>query len=287
MNDALVELAACQVVKDRERRVPLTLAAPAKLTLSFEVLGVRGDGFHEIRAQIVTINLADELTFEAGCGLQVVDEVVGGFGLRDVPAGDANLVANALDMVGGKVGVRLVKHVPSGAGLGGGSADAAAVLRWDGYRSASVAARLGADVPFCLRGGSAKVTGIGETVRPAPFEERHFVLLLLPFGLRTANVYAAWDRLPDSQRHAAKNDPRPPNDLEQAAIKLEPKLALWHEIFAKAAGVEPRLAGSGSTLFIEGTRKSLKLDGRDYLVLKGAHAPLVEVSTLPAFGLSA
>ncbi|MEZ5179933.1 MAG: hypothetical protein R2746_17070 [Acidimicrobiales bacterium] len=140
---------------------PTVVSAPAKLTVSLRVVGVRPDGFHLIDAEMVTIDLADELAFSPGDGL----EVVGATGLA-VPADDDNLVRRALRLVGRRAQVRLAKSIPAGAGLGGGSADAAAVLRWAGFDDAVRAAELGADVPFCIRGGRARVTGIGEVLEP-------------------------------------------------------------------------------------------------------------------------
>ena len=130
--------------------------AAAKLTLSLRITGVRADGFHLIDAEMVTLDLADELTFADGDGLEVVGPVAG----RAVPAGDDNLVrAGAARSSGGRRQVRLDKRIPPGAGLGGGSADAAAVLRWAGVRRPRAwPRRLGADVPFCLVGGRARVT---------------------------------------------------------------------------------------------------------------------------------
>ncbi|MCU1377553.1 MAG: ispE, partial [Acidimicrobiales bacterium] len=121
--------------------------APAKLTLSLRVTGTRPDGYHLIDAEMVALDLADELTFADGDGL----EVLGASGLP-VPADDDNLVRRALRMVGRTAHVRLVKRIPAGAGLGGGSADAAAVLRWAGCHDVAAAVSLGADVPFCLLG---------------------------------------------------------------------------------------------------------------------------------------
>src|SRR3954454_25185770 len=180
--------------------------APAKLTLSLRITGVRHDGFHLLDAEMVTLDLADELWISEGEGLTVVAAATG----AKVPAGPDNLVARALDAVGRRAAVRLVKHIPAGAGLGGGSADAAAVLRWAGVSDVGVAASLGADVPFCLAGGRARVTGIGEVIEPLPFvADRVFTLLTPPFGVSTPAVYRAWDSLGGPVSDG-------PNDLEPA-----------------------------------------------------------------------
>ena len=83
-------------------------------------------------------------------------------------------------------GVRLTKRIPLGGGLGGGSADAGAVLRWAGCDDLELAVTLGADVPFCVVGGRARVEGVGERVTPLPFEPRRYLLVLPPFGVDTA-----------------------------------------------------------------------------------------------------
>ncbi|MBW3626793.1 MAG: 4-(cytidine 5'-diphospho)-2-C-methyl-D-erythritol kinase [Actinobacteria bacterium] len=221
----------------------VTVLAPAKLTVSLRVVGVRDDGYHEIDAEMVTLDLADELTLvEGGDGLEVV---AAGSGLS-VPTGDDNLVRRALAAVDRRAAVRLVKRIPAGAGLGGGSADAAAVLRWAGCTDPAVAASLGADVPFCVVGGRARVTGIGEVVRPLPPVERTYTLVVPPFGVPTAEVYRAWDRL--GGPHADG-----PNDLEPAALAVAPELAEWRDRLAAATGTRPALAGSGSAWFVPGS----------------------------------
>ena len=150
--------------------------------------------------------------------------------------------------------VHVVKRIPPGAGLGGGSTDAAAILRWAGCTDQRVAVRLGADVPFCLAGGRATVRGVGEKVEGLPFKERPFILLLVPFGVDTGAVYRVWDELA-----ARKGRPvsRPQsNQLEAAAVAVEPRLARWRARFEELTGQPPRLAGSGSTWFVEGGLRS-------------------------------
>jgi 4-diphosphocytidyl-2-C-methyl-D-erythritol kinase len=243
--------------------------APAKLTLSLRVTGVRADGYHLLDAEIVSLDLADELTFSEGSGFEIVDArpgadasslpapaAVGHGALRPgvpaapglppgVPAGDDNLVRRALRAVGRDAHIRLVKRIPAGGGLGGGSADAAAVLRWAGNDDVALAATLGADVPFCLRGGRARVTGIGDRLEPLPFVERTFTLVTPPFGCSTVAVYRAWDALGGPTGGGA-------NDLEPAALSVEPGLARWRDRLGEATGQAPVLAGSGSTWYVEG-----------------------------------
>ena len=218
------------------------LLAPAKLTLSLRITGVRDDGFHLLDAEMVTLDLVDELVVDPeGDGLRVVAADTG----LAVPVDEDNLVARALALAGRRAAVALTKRIPAGAGLGGGSADAAAVLRWAGWTDLAAAARLGADVPFCLVGGRAWVRGIGEVVEPLPFEARTLTLLTPPFGCATPAVYRAWDDLGGPTAEG-------PNDLEPAALALEPRLAAVRDELGDATGEQPVLAGSGSTWFVPG-----------------------------------
>jgi 4-diphosphocytidyl-2-C-methyl-D-erythritol kinase len=235
-----------------------TVLAPAKLTLSLRILGVRDDGFHLIDAEMVSLDLADTLTIADGDSVEV-----DGVGGETVMAAGDDLVARALRLVGRRARVRVDKRIPPGAGLGGGSADAAAILRWAGYADLEGAADLGADVPFCLVGGRARVTGIGEVIEPLPHEPRTFTLLTPPFGCATPAVYAAWDRL---------GGPTGPgtNDLEDAAMAVEPRLAETRDALAAATGARPRLAGSGSTWFVDGAFPG---EGRTVVRTRPADAP--------------
>jgi len=217
------------------------LSAPAKLTLSLRVVGLRGDGYHLVDAEMVAIDLSDRLVISNGDGLQVV---AADGGLEVVGGGD-NLVAAALRLAGRSAHVVVHKAVPAGAGLGGGSADAAAILRWAGWTDVVGAAAIGADVSFCLVGGRARVTGIGEAVEPMAFREMAFTLLTPPVGCPTVDVYRRWDEMGGP---IGDNG----NDLEPAALDLVPDLARWRDELGDATGVRPRLAGSGSTWFVEG-----------------------------------
>jgi 4-diphosphocytidyl-2-C-methyl-D-erythritol kinase len=216
------------------------LLARAKLTLSLRVVGVRGDGYHLLDAEMVTLDLADRLTISDGDGLDISGPAGAG-----VPGGPENLVWRALSAVGRRAHVRVEKHIPAGAGLGGGSADAAAVLRWGGCSDLAVAAGLGADVPFCLMGGRARVAGVGEEVTPLPWRSGEYTLLTPPFGVNTAAVYRAWDALGGPSGEGL-------NDLEPAALAVEPRLAEWRAELAGATGQNPILAGSGATWFVSG-----------------------------------
>ena len=260
----------------------MKVVAPAKLTLSLRVTGVRDDGLHLLNSEMVSIDLADTLTFEPGAGISVEDDVRGGLGVERVPVGPDNLVARALSVVDRSAAVRIVKRIPTGAGLGGGSADAAAVLRWAGCTDLALAARIGADVPFCVSGGRSRVTGVGERVEALPFEHRNFVLLLPPLSVDTAAVYRRWDER-QAEDSAGRHDGATGNDLEAAAIDVAPVLARWRDRLAQVTGVRPRLAGSGSSWFVEGDGDELDIAGHDFLVMDGERAPLVAVRTVPAF----
>lgn len=225
-------------VPDPAEGAPAVLEAPAKLTVSLRVTGVRADGLHLIDAEMVTLDVHDTLVFSPGDGLEVVGEPA-------APPDDDNLVRRALRAVGRTARILLVKRIPAGAGLGGGSADAAAVFRWAGCDDLDLAASVGADVAFCVVGGRARVTGIGEVVTPMPFEARIYTLLTPPLFCSTPAVYRAWDDLGGPTGDHG-------NDLEPAALVVEPRLAEWRDRLADATGQRPRLAGSGSTWFVEG-----------------------------------
>jgi len=239
----------------------IELVAPAKLTVSLRVTGVRGDGYHLIDAEMVTLDLHDTLELRDGDALRISGpeadldggEAATGFA-RDNAARDSaardnaardNLVSRALAMVDRRADVHLIKRIPAGAGLGGGSADAAAVLHWAGFDDLDAAAALGADVAFCVRGGRARVRGIGEIVEPLGHVDRTFTLLTPPVRCATAAVYAAWDALGGPTGDHG-------NDLEPAALVVAPDLVRWRDELQAATGARPRLAGSGSTWFVEG-----------------------------------
>ena len=151
----------------------------------------------------------------------------------------------ALAALGRTAAVHIDKRIPAGGGLGGGSADAAAVLRWAGCDDLSVAVALGADVPFCLRGGRARVTGIGEVLEPLPMVDATYTLCTPPFGASTADVFRRWDELGGPRADG-------PNDLEPAALAVEPRLAEWRDRLRAVSGRTPVLAGSGATWFVPG-----------------------------------
>ncbi|MDA8291099.1 MAG: 4-(cytidine 5'-diphospho)-2-C-methyl-D-erythritol kinase [Actinomycetota bacterium] len=235
--------------------------ALAKLTRTFAVTGRRADGYHLVSSEMVTLDLGDDLEIAPLPGgtddpslLEVVDSVAwvgdarpgGGGETAEVPSGEDNLVVRALALAGRRARVRLVKRIPAGAGLGGGSADAAAVLRWAGFDDPTAASRLGADVPFCVVGGRAIVAGIGEEVDPLEPDDASYVLLTPATAVATALVYRAFDEV-----GAGPAAGRGPNDLERAALLVEPRLARPRDLLAEVSACTPVLAGSGSTWFVE------------------------------------
>ena len=216
--------------------------APAKLTVTLRVTGVRDDGFHLIDAEMVSLDLADKVWVDETAMATMVSYA--GPHAVQVPF-EHDLCVKAMELAGRVGAVTVHKHIPAQAGLGGGSSDAGAILRWAGFGDLEAAAGIGADVPFCLVGGRARVSGIGEVVEPLPFEARRYTLLLPPFGCSTPAVYAKWDELGGPLGETG-------NDLEAAALAVEPRLAEYRDRLGDATGETPRLAGSGSTWFVEG-----------------------------------
>ena len=223
------------------------VAAHAKLTLDLRVTGVRNDGYHLIDAEMVELDLADTLRITATDSESSLE--IDGAYASGIEVDDNNLVLRALRLAGRNAHVALTKNIPHGGGLGGGSADAAAVLRWAGFTDLVAASRLGADIPFCITGGRARVTGIGEVVEPLAPQALDITLVIPPFGVSTPEVYRTWDALGGPQ-HAG--GPNGTNDLEPAALVAEPRLSRVRDRIGDAAGVAPLLAGSGSTWFLRG-----------------------------------
>jgi len=204
-------------------------------------VGVRDDGYHLIEAEMVALDLHDVIDLRPGSGTRYLGEWAG-----TIASGSSDLVQQALEVLGVERAATVHKRIPAGAGLGGGSADAAAVLRWGGLDDPLVAAGLGADVAFCLVGGRARVTGTGEVVEPLPFVARTLTLLTPPIHCPTPAVYRRWDELGGPGDASG-------NDLTAAAVDLFPELARWRDQLANDTGCAPMLAGSGSTWFVDGS----------------------------------
>lgn len=240
----------------------VTVLAPAKLTLSLRLTGLRDDGYHLIDAEMVSLAWADALTIDPGGDGLTAD---GPFS-PGMPLDGTNLVARALRFAGRTAAVHIDKQLPHGGGLGGGSSDAAAVLRWAGCNDVAAASSLGADVSFCLVGGRARVTGIGEVVDPLPFAAMDITLVVPPLVVSTPAAYRAWDDLGMPRSSG-------PNDLEPAAITVVPELARWRDRITEASGSTPTLAGSGATWF---------LHGHHDLAVALPEAMVVRTHTMPA-----
>lgn len=246
--------------------------APGKVNLSLAALGRRPDGFHDIESWVVPFDWCDRLVLAPADHLSLT---VSGRS-EGVPAGETNLAwraAVALAEAAGRrpdVSVSLEKTLPPGAGLGGGSSDAAAVLLglnelwrldWPVKRLAPIAAALGSDVPLFLTAGSAVIRGRGERVERIACPWRGWLVLVIPpFGLSTAAVYAAWS--PDAVAAERSRSPWTTphlnsralmdllfNDLERAAFAVEPRLAKLHGELDGLDGRRVRMTGSGSALF--------------------------------------
>ncbi len=230
--------------------------APAKLTLTLRVRGRRPDGYHELAALVVSLSdPADELEVEPTAGPPRI--AVDGPAAAGVPADGTNLALAAAALTGRSCRIRIRKEIPPGGGLGGGSADAAAVLRALGVSDRAVAARLGSDVPVCLHGGPAWIRGRGEVLEPVALPPLPPVVVLHPgFGLATAAVYRTWDDL-----GGPHGEPLPApaalagvagelvNDLEPAARHLDPRLVLIAEAAPRPGSGRWLLAGSGTCLW--------------------------------------
>ena len=248
----------------------MTLRAPAKLNLCLYLGAAREDGLHELRSLFCPLELADRILIEGASG--GADEVVCP-GVRG-----PNLVAVALEALrargwsGPPMRVEIEKRIPVAAGLGGGSADAAALLRHvagDFRDLPELAAGLGADVSSQLRPEFALVSGAGEVVEPLP-APAEFGLVLIPDdeGLETGSVYAEadalglareeaeLDELSGRLRAATAGGASPlgypellVNDLEQAAVSLRPEIAEAIAVLEEVGAARALLTGSGPTVF--------------------------------------
>lgn len=227
---------------DPGRCVVTTIESPAKLTLTLAVTGVRSDGYHLIEAEMVALDLCDLITIGDSDTIAIT---VDGPHSEGIAVDDTNLVHRALLAAGRTASVHITKNIPHGGGLGGGSSNAAAILRWAGLTDPDRAVTIGADVPFSLVGGRARVTGIGEIVEPLEHVSREITLFVPPVHTPTPLVYRTWDEMgaPRGANH---------NDLEPAAMVAVPELAHWRDRITAALGQAPRLAGSGSTMFALG-----------------------------------
>lgn len=251
------------------------IVARAKLNLFLELLSRRPDGYHEIDSVFSEIDLGDTLEIEPADRLSLTVEGA-------APGGPENLVWRAAEALGVKARIRLVKRIPMGAGLGGGSSDAAAVLKALGGalppdRLHALARSLGADVPFFLKGGTARCRGVGDLVEPlgAP-SGRRFLLLVPELHISTAAVYSvAGPLLTGPRRNATvfarryldQRDRAPYfNRLQTAAEGLEPRLLAVREKGERMFGTTFTMTGSGAAYFapleaVAGPPEGFEADG--------------------------
>ncbi len=243
-----------------------TCSAPAKVNLSLRVLGKREDGFHNVDILMARLDLSDELAFHNSRTTTLVCDAPG------VPTDESNLVVKAVREFEKAYGrkakqhITLTKRVPHGAGLGGGSADAAITLRalneilgtqYDAEELAAMAAALGSDVPFFLNPVVSRCTGRGEVVTPVPeltTWSRPIVLLKPQFGVSTPTAYKnlhGAHRLRGLPYGAQKLDGiRFVNDLEKPVFAKFPVLGMMKSWLLSQPGVRvAMMCGSGSTLF--------------------------------------
>ena len=220
--------------------------AYAKINLALHVRARRDDGYHDIETLFAFCEDGDLLTVEESDTLSL--RIIGPFA-ADLAAQRDNIVLKAARALGAKAALTLDKRLPVAAGLGGGSADAAAALRLlgGGGDVEAIAAPLGADVPACLASRTARGTGRGDRVEPIGSEglSGASVLLVNPrIPLATAAVFAMWD---GEDRGPLRDWRDGRNDLEPAAIALVPEIAAVLAAFERAEVA--RMSGSGATCF--------------------------------------
>lgn len=245
----------------------LVINAFAKINLGLRVLGKRLDGYHEIETLFQSIDLHDTLTLEPSENPEIRLEIASAWTL---PPGRENLVYRAAELLlshfGTSQGVRILldKRIPVGAGLGGGSSDAAAtivglhkLLRLGLTKTElhELALQLGSDVPYFLGGGLCRGRGRGELLEKLSerFTEHSFVLVMPSSALSTAEVYRQYDEL-----RSRGWQPSPPrlcenidctNDLEDAALKLCPALRALRETIRELRPELWGMSGSGPTYY--------------------------------------
>ena len=241
----------------------MRMATPAKINLTLEVLGQRSDGFHELATWMIPIGLYDELAME------LASEMTYETNLPSLRFDDSNLILRAIERFQEETGqsgvykINLQKEIPIGAGLGGGSSDAAATLLLlnqlhqnplTDERLVELATRLGSDVPFFLKRRAAWCTGRGEKMEIREFPHERWVVLIKPeFGVSTAAAYAAYKALPHELKRGQTKKTEwgmLRNDLEQPVFQkylLLPEIKNWLEQQPETGAA--LMSGSGSTMF--------------------------------------
>ena len=252
------------------------LSAPAKLNLCLQITGRRADGYHLLDSVVVFTAFGDSLVVRPadnphdGDGLTLTGSFAAA--LAEVPENICLRAIRTYREAGGVIGplaVTLDKHIPVGAGLGGGSSNAAAILRYLDRNAttrlapdalAALALDLGADVPVCLAGTARHMTGIGEKLRPIdPIPHGHVVLSRPDASLSTIAVFQAFASLRDGLNQADTLPPPPTdpgqivqrgNDLAEAAMSLCPDIRDLMGELARCDGAEAvQMSGSGSACF--------------------------------------
>ena len=247
----------------------IRIAAPAKVNLDLRVLHRRPDGYHEVRTLLQSIDLEDTVSIRRRPGPLTVRSRT-----RTLPRDHANLVWQAAARLWSALGrpgdprgaaISLRKAIPAAAGLGGASSDAAAALRglhavWeDGARAAplaAVAAAVGSDVPFFLRGGTVAAAGRGERLRAIRPLDPHWVVLAVPgFGVSTPSAYRWWDEACGSGRPGRRSPGWRTdlsvlrNDLEPLVARRHPDLGFMIARLREAEAAHAAMSGSGSAVF--------------------------------------
>ena len=247
------------------------LNAAAKVNLVLEVLGKREDGYHELATVMQAVELSDRVTIEDAAGLELESRAPG------VPTDGRNLALRAATALRQAAGITrgaritLDKRIPVAAGLGGGSADAAAVLvglnrlwrlRWPVTRLEEVATRLGMDVPFFLHGGRALATGRGERIERLRGSALGLVLVNPRFAVSTAEMYGrVTPEMYSDGRHAkmlsvgfggrsaARVAASLYNGLQEAAVATYPAIGRIRAALLAAGALGALMSGSGPTVF--------------------------------------
>ena len=246
----------------------ITIVAPAKINLFLRICGKTDDGYHLLDSAVVFTHFGDHLTIEPAHDDQLA--IIGEFasGLANA---DDNLVMTALNgfrAAGGVIGglsITLEKNIPVGAGLGGGSADAAAFLRAVNALSSMplgkdalyhLAASLGADVPVCLAGGCQRIAGIGETMTPIDLDFAGAMLLVNPrIPLSTKEVFTRFTGPISGFAGSVSNLDaagmvRLGNDLTATAVELAPAINSCLDRLARSKGaIATAMSGSGASCF--------------------------------------
>lgn len=257
----------------------LRIRTNAKVNLFLRVMGLRADGFHEVETILHGVKLADDLVFDVtDTGRIEIEMVVEGDAIGDLPAMETNLIHEAAKLLIEKgarnegIRIEVVKRIPIGAGLGGGSGNAAGALVllneiWKTGLSDSLvsqlAAALGSDVPYCIGGGTALAKGRGEQLTRLPGPEGlYFVLGVSRPSLSTGDVFKAWDDIgtPSDVSSAPMTMALGSgdvleiasllhNDLEPVVFRLRPELAAKKTKLLDAGALGAAVSGSGPTLF--------------------------------------